>query len=283
MTEQLRQKKENLEQWMADHVKEGICIAFSAGVDSSLLLKLACDAGKAAGVPIWAVTFSTKLHPHGELEDARQAAAELGAEHIVLEVDERSQEGIQNNPPDRCYICKKYLFTNLLATAEKVGAKCVVEGTNEDDLHVYRPGIRAVRELHVNSPLALFHLTKAEVRALAAELGVQSASKPSAPCLITRLPYNTKVDFAVLEKVGMGEEYLKEKGLKNVRLRLHGDVIRIEVERSAMKTVLEMAEDVVSYIKGLGFCYVTLDLEGFRSGSMDLVLSEAQKSQGQAE
>ena len=177
MTEQLRQKKENLEQWMADHVKEGICIAFSAGVDSSLLLKLACDAGKAAGVPIWAVTFSTKLHPHGELEDARQAAAELGAEHIVLEGDERSQEGIQNNPPDRCYICKKYLFTNLLATAEKVGAKCVVEGTNEDDLHVYRPGIRAVRELHVNSPLALFHLTKAEVRELAAELGVQAASK----------------------------------------------------------------------------------------------------------
>ena len=170
-----------------------------------------------------------------------------------------------------------------MATAEKVGAKCVVEGTNEDDLHVYRPGIRAVRELHVNSPLALFHLTKAEVRELAAELGVQAASKPSAPCLITRLPYNTKVDFAVLEKVGMGEEYLKEKGLKNVRLRLHGDVIRIEVERSAMKTVLEMAEDVVSYIKGLGFCYVTLDLEGFRSGSMDLVLSEAQKSQGQAE
>ena len=112
---------------------------------------------------------------------------------------------------------------------------------------------------------------------------MQAASKPSAPCLITRLPYNTKVDFAVLEKVGMGEEYLKEKGLKNVRLRLHGDVIRIEVERSAMKTVLEMAEDVVSYIKGLGFCYVTLDLEGFRSGSMDLVLSEAQKSQGQAE
>ena len=122
MTEQLRQKKENLEQWMADHVKEGICIAFSAGVDSSLLLKLACDAGKAAGVPVWAVTFSTKLHPHGELEDARQAAAGMGAEHIVLEVDERSQEGIRNNPPDRCYICKKYLFTYLLAAGDMVGA-----------------------------------------------------------------------------------------------------------------------------------------------------------------
>lgn len=268
----MTEKKKQLEQWMEEQVQKDICVAFSAGVDSSLLLKMACDAAVKTRKTVYAVTFSTKLHPKADLEKARKDAAVMGAVHLVLEIDERNQEGLMDNPVDRCYLCKKYLFTELLKTAGQVGADCIVEGTNADDLHAYRPGIRAVRELGIQSPLAQFGITKAEVRQMAAELGIEAASRPSSPCLITRLPYHTRVDFAVLEKIGQGEAYLQELGFQDVRLRLHGEILRLEINRESFGKVLEEAEIIVSRMKELGFCYITLDLEGFRSGSMDIGL-----------
>ncbi len=265
-------KRAALEAWMRERALADMCVAFSAGVDSSLLLKLACEAAKETGRNVYAVTFSTQLHPKADLEEAKLAAARMGAVHLILETDERGQEELLNNPVNRCYICKKYLFTELLKTAKRVGADWVLEGTNADDLHMYRPGIKAVRELGIESPLAALGITKQEVRHMAAELGISAAERPSSPCLITRLPYNTRVNFGILEKIGQGEEYLRKKGFYNVRLRLHGDILRLEIDKESFQRLLPEAEDVVSYMKSLGFRYVTLDLEGFRSGSMDIGL-----------
>ena len=266
----MEEKRKRLEQWMSMHADQDVCVAFSAGVDSSLILKLACEAAKRTGHTVYAATFSTRLHPKADLAEAKQAAARMGAEHLVLEVDESSQDAIMNNPVNRCYLCKKYLFTELKAAAARVGAAYIMEGTNADDLNVYRPGIAAVRELGILSPLSELGITKAEVRALAAALDISAASRPSSPCLITRIPYNTRVDFDILEKLGQGEEFLRGLGFQNVRLRLHGDVLRLEIDRQSFKTLFEQTETVVSYMKELGFPYVTLDLEGFRSGSMDI-------------
>lgn len=276
----MEEKRKRLEQWMSMHADHDICVAFSAGVDSSLILKLACEAAKRTGHTVYAATFSTRLHPKADLAEAKQAAARMGAEHLVLEVDESSQDAIMNNPVNRCYLCKKYLFTELKAAAARVGAAYIMEGTNADDLNVYRPGIAAVRELGILSPLSELGITKAEVRALAAALDISAASRPSSPCLITRIPYNTRVDFDILEKLGQGEEFLRGLGFRNVRLRLHGDVLRLEIDRQSFKTLFEQTETVVSYMKELGFPYVTLDLEGFRSGSMDIGIRDKTETSG---
>ena len=149
----MEEKRKRLEQWMSMHADQDVCVAFSAGVDSSLILKLACEAAKGTGHTVYAATFSTRLHPKADLAEAKQAAARMGAEHLVLEVDESSQDAIMNNPVNRCYLCKKYLFTELKSAAARVGAAYIMEGTNADDLNVYRPGIAAVRELGILSPL----------------------------------------------------------------------------------------------------------------------------------
>lgn len=162
------------------------------------------------------------------------------------------------------------MFEKLLAYADEAGAETILEGTNEDDLHVYRPGLVAVRELGVKSPLAEAHLTKPEVRALAKKEGISVANRPAAPCLATRLPYGSELDFEVLKKIDEGEQYMKSLGFEIVRIRLHGNVTRIEVPVAEFGKFMEQREAVLAKLKELGFVYVTLDMEGFRSGSMDV-------------
>lgn len=262
-------KRKKLMEIMDRLCRKDVCLAFSGGVDSSLLLKLAVDMGKIHGSRVYAVTFDSRLHPACDLENARKVAGELGGIHCVITVDELELEEIRQNPRNRCYLCKKQLFQHLLLVAEKQGAAVVLEGTNEDDLHVYRPGIQAVRELGVKSPLAEAGLTKAEVKELAAEYGISAASRPSTPCMATRLPYGAELDYEVLKKIEQGEEILKKYLDGNIRLRLHGDIVRIEADPVQMKQVLDKKNEIVRELKQLGFLYLTLDLEGFRSGSMD--------------
>lgn len=264
------EKKRQLESAMAQYGREDICLAFSGGVDSSLLLKAASDAARENGTKVYAVTFDSRLHPSCDLEIASRVAKELGGIHEVITVDELEQEEIRHNPVNRCYLCKRHLFQGLRDFAEQRGVRIILDGTNEDDLHVYRPGIQALKELEIISPLADLHMTKAEVKELAAEYGISVASRPSTPCMATRIPYDTDIDYEVLEKIAEGEEYLRTVIGGNVRLRLHGDVVRIEVDRSSLERIVALSHELTETLKKMGFLYVTLDLEGFRSGSMDI-------------
>lgn len=263
------EKREALLGRIAEYAAEDMIIAFSGGVDSSLLLKLACDAVVKTGKKVYGILLHTMLHPKAELEEAESVAKETGALFRVLRIDELEGAGIEENPVDRCYRCKRYLFREIQKEAELLGVSRILEGTNEDDLHVYRPGIRAVRELGIVSPLADAGLTKADVRRLAGEYGISVSGKPSTPCLATRFPYGVRLTYEAMRKVEQGESYLRSLGLGNVRLRVHGNLARLEIDTDDIGKVIERREDIAGYLKNLGYNYVTLDLEGFRSGSMD--------------
>lgn len=265
-------KLELLRKEISSLVKEGVCIAFSGGVDSSLILKIACEEGIKENKKIHAVTFETKLHPVSDVSISKRVAMEMGAVHTIITINEFENEAILKNPMDRCYQCKKSLFVNLSEFAKENNLKYVLDGTNGDDLNTYRPGIKALRELGVLSPLAKFGITKEEVRAMAKELGISVASRPSAPCMATRLPYNTEISIELLERIDKGEEFIRKLGFPVVRLRLHNDIVRIEVDKEDLPKLLESKDKILDYLKGLGFVYITLDLEGFRSGSMDIYL-----------
>lgn len=290
MRRELAEKYRRLREKMAEYASAGIVVAFSGGVDSALLLKAACMA--AENNKVYAVTVQTKLHPAGDLARAEKVAAEFGAVHRVLELDELAETGMATNPVNRCYLCKRGIFQKIKGLAAELGAACILEGTNADDLKQYRPGIQALKELQILSPLAEGGFTKAEVRELAEYLGISVSNRPSAPCLATRLPYGMKISYELLEKIDEGEQFLRALGFYNVRLRVHdlsnevncerknaypqADPVRdrkllarIEVDRGDLPKLPEHREEVTEKIKNLGFRTVTVDLEGFRSGSMD--------------
>lgn len=262
--------KERLEARMEQLGKEDVCLAFSGGVDSSLLLKTAADAALRSGKKVYAVTFDSRLHPSCDLQIARRVAGELGGIHEVISVDELEQEAIRHNPVNRCYLCKRHLFLKLVQLAESRGIRHILDGTNEDDMHVYRPGIQALKELGIISPLAELHISKREVKALASEYGISVASRPSTPCMATRLPYGALLDYETLERIAQGETYVRSIIPGNVRLRLHADVVRLELDPDCFGVFMEKQKDVIRELKKLGFTYITLDAEGFRSGSMDI-------------
>lgn len=262
--------RERLEEMMRELAGQDICLAFSGGVDSSLLLKAAVDAAANTGAKVYAVTFDSRLHPSCDLEIARRVAEELGGIHQVISVDELEQEAIRHNPVDRCYLCKYHLFETLKQFAGERGISCILDGTNEDDMHVYRPGIRALSELGIISPLAQLHITKKEVKELAAEYGISVASRPSTPCMATRIPYGMDIEYDMLARIAEGEAFLRTRVEGNVRLRLHGNVARIEVDPDALAKIVVQRKEIIKRLKELGFVYLTLDLEGFRSGSMDI-------------
>lgn len=247
-------------------------VAFSGGVDSSLILKLALQHSEAAGTRVYAFTAKTELHPMEDLEVSRSTAAQMGAEHLVVHVDELACAGIEDNPKDRCYRCKKLIFTKLLEEAKKLGVSTVLEGTNLDDTKVYRPGLKALEELKICSPLKEAEFTKQDVRRLAAQLGISTASRPSAPCMATRFPYGTRLTVEKLGQVEQGEIFLKGLGYQNLRLRVHENVARIEVLPEEFERLLADRQEIIRGLKALGYDYITLDLAGFRSGSMDEVL-----------
>ncbi len=258
------------------YAKSDTVLAFSGGVDSALLLFLLSRACQETGSRVYAVTFHTALHPQSDLNLARRLAKSMQASHHVLEVDDFSNPRILENPPDRCYHCKKMLFEKLLGFARKRQVDVVLEGSNKDDLSVYRPGLQAVKELGVQSPLAQCGITKAQVRRLAAEYGLSVATRPSVPCLATRLPYGTPIDTRLLARIDAVERFLRELDFGDVRIRVHGDVARLEIEPKDFPRLLAHREEILRQLKKLKLPYLTLDLEGFRSGSMDATLTDGE-------
>lgn len=265
----LSEKKACLQNRLHVLTQKDICIAYSGGVDSALLLVMACEAAEKNGTKVYAITADTVLHPKSDLGIAKQVLRKTSAIHEILKINELTVPEIKNNPVNRCYLCKKELMSRMLEFAMKKQCGYLLEGSNGDDLHVYRPGFQAVQELGVKSPLAELGITKKEVRELAAEYKIPVANRPSSPCLATRLPYGTEINVELLKKIDLAEDRIKELGFVNVRVRVYDESVRIEVDRYSLEKVLEKKEEVITLIKNLGFKYVTLDLEGFRSGSMD--------------
>jgi uncharacterized protein len=250
----------------------GSCVvAYSGGVDSSVVLAIA---HAELGARALAVIGRSATYAASELEAALRQARGLGIEPRVIATAELDDPRFANNPSNRCYFCKGELYQQLTALARAEGYAAVLDGTNADDLADHRPGRRAADEHAVRSPLAEFGLSKADVRALAVELGLPSSDKPAMPCLSSRFPYGSQITEAQLRQVEAGESWLRERGFRDVRLRHHGTVARLELETHELARLVEgpLRAECVAYFKGLGFAYVALDLQGFRSGSLNETL-----------
>ena len=269
----LDEKKSLLEKWLEEVTQVSCLVAFSGGVDSTLLLYMALQAAKRHHTKVYAATLQSDLMADSEIENAIQSACDLGAEHFVVQMDHILQT-IQDNPPERCYLCKHAMFTELKRRADDLNIRTIIEGTNADDLKVYRPGIRAVHELGIQSPLSQFNLTKKEVRVLAEEYGLKSSKKPSLPCMATRFEYGMKLRAEEMSLLAKQEEELRALGFKNFRIRIHEKLIRIECDSQDMELAILYKQKILSLLEGWKKEYITLDLAGFKSGSMDQLLSE---------
>lgn len=246
-------------------------LAYSGGVDSSLLLRAASEV---LGPNLLAVTAESPTYPPGEVEQAASYARSLGIRHRIIPSSELDSENFIRNDPDRCYYCKQELFGRLRAMAESEGITIILDGTNADDLTDHRPGMRAAAELSVRSPLTELGFTKQDVRDLARHLGVPVWDKPSLACLSSRIPYGTRITREALAAVQKAEDVVRSLGVRQVRVRHHGDTARIEVNRSDFRllTAAGTAERLARSLKEIGFTYVCLDLEGYRTGSMNAAL-----------
>jgi uncharacterized protein len=247
-----------------------VLVACSGGVDSVLL---AAVAAKVLGDKAVAATAVSPSLAAGELEDARAAAAAAGIRHLEVPTAELDNPAYAANTPDRCFYCKDTAYGTFSALAHREGIAVVVDGTNADDAGDFRPGRRAAREHGVRSPLAEAGMTKQEIRDWARELGLEVWDKPAAACLSSRVPYGSPVTLEKLTRIDRAEAALKALGFRQCRVRDHGSVARIEVEAAMLERLLEMRGEVSAALRAAGFDYVALDLEGFRSGSMNEVIS----------
>lgn len=241
-------------------------VAFSGGVDSTFLLKVAHDV---LGERCVAVTAKSILFPEREHDEAREFCEKEGIAQYIIEQDALSVEGFAENPLNRCYICKSALFKKMRALADGLGTEHILEGSNLDDEGDYRPGLIAVKEQGIKSPLREAGLYKDEIRALSKELGLPTWDKPSFACLASRFVYGETIDEKKLEMVGRAEQRLLDLGLRQLRVRIHGDMARIEALPEDFGRIIQNAEDINSFLKNLGFSYVSLDLGGYRTGSMN--------------
>jgi len=252
---------------------DSVVVAFSGGVDSSML---AAAAHLILQPRMFAVTIRSQVETAGIMETAASIAAQFGFPHQVIDYDKLNDQAYVDNTPDRCYVCKSVDLGIISEIAQKAGIRHVLMGANADDLGDYRPGLRAAAELSVVSPLAEVGLTKKEVRTLARELGLANWNHPSSPCLASRIPYGIKVTRDKLEQIAQGEAYLRALNFDVVRVRNNGVLARIEVLPDEIGRLMTLREEIVAYFKQIGFQYVTVDLEGFRSGSLNEVLKRAQ-------
>ena len=250
-----------------------VAVAFSGGTDSTLLLKAAHEA---LGANVVAVTAAIEAVPERELQAAKDFCAGLGVRHIIVKPDVMALPGFYTNPPDRCYHCKKHIFSSLVRAAGECGFSVLAEGSNLDDEGDYRPGLRAVAELNVKSPLREAGMTKAEIRAVSKELGLKTWDKPACACLASRFAYGEAITAEGLRRVDAAEAFLHDLGLKQVRVRVHGDLARIEAESEDILRLAapELRSKVHDALHARGFAYVTLDLKGYRTGSMNETLTK---------
>lgn len=245
-----------------------VLVAFSGGVDSTFLLRVAHDR---LGDRCVALTTHSATTPEGDILDARRFAAERGCTHIVVDTDELAIPGYAENPTNRCYFCKDNLFTICAREAAERGLAVVVDGANVDDLHDHRPGLSAAAERGVRHPLVEAGFTKADIRASSLRLGLQAWDRPASPCLSSRFPYGTRITAERLARIAAAEDAVRGLGIRDLRVRFHDSVARIEVPPEAMPALIgaEVRAGLVARFRALGFAYVTLDLAGLRSGSLN--------------
>jgi uncharacterized protein len=255
---------------------ESALVAFSGGVDSTFLLKIAHEE---LGDNVVGVTARSETYPAREYREALDFASKAGIRHMTIETSELALPAFRHNPPDRCYYCKQELFGRLTDMARGLGLKQVMDGANADDRGDFRPGSRAAKELGVRSPLQEAGLTKDEIRLLSRRMGLPTWDKPSFACLSSRFPYGEEISKEAVARVAAAEEFLREMGFRQVRVRHHGNTARIELDPSEIPEILgeDRRRQVVERFKELGYSYVTLDLEGYRTGSMNEVLTDEQK------
>ncbi len=266
---EIQQKLERLKVYLKE--LESVAIAFSGGVDSTFLLAAAHDT---LGDKAVAVTARSCSFPKRELNAAQAFTSERGIRHILIDSEELSIPGFSDNPPDRCYLCKTELFTEIRRVARENGLKYVAEGSNADDVGDYRPGLRAIAELGVKSPLRHAELTKQEIRALSKEMGLPTWQKQSFACLASRFVYGERITEEKLKKIDQAESLLLEMGFSQVRVRIHGDLARIELSPDEFDRMLDrkIRETIHDKLRAYGFSYVSLDLRGYRTGSMNETL-----------
>ncbi|MBI4726087.1 ATP-dependent sacrificial sulfur transferase LarE [candidate division TA06 bacterium] len=238
-------------------------IAYSGGVDSSLLALLVREA---LGNKHLAVTAVSQSYTPGEMKQARAIARKFGIKLLALKTDELNDPKFNSNPTDRCYHCKKHLFKAIKSIASKKGIKYILDGTNADDVHDFRPGRRAAEERGIKSPFVEVGMTKAEIRMIAKQKGLPNWDHPANACLALRIPYGVKIDAAVLKQVEKAEEALAELGLKKYRVRHHGQVARIEVDSKEFAKIIKNKIKLTNKIKAAGYQFVTLDLLGYQTG-----------------
>lgn len=247
-----------------------VVVAFSGGVDSTLVLALATETlGKAN---VLATMGVSAIHSQRECQAGRELAQQIGVELVELKTDELSDPQFLSNPPQRCYICKRHVMGPMVELAARRGYAAVVSGTNADDLGDFRPGIQAAQELGIVNPLIEAGLTKADIRTVSQAMGLSTWDKPSMACLATRVPYGQPLSRQALARIEQAEEALRELGFATCRLRDHFPVARIELAIEHFETAMKMRQTLVERIRAAGYTYVALDLEGFRSGSMNEVL-----------
>lgn len=246
-----------------------VAVAFSGGVDSSVLLRIASDCLDGR---VMAVTARSEVLPRCDMEDARRLVDQLGVVHWVMESSELALPEFLRNGPERCYVCKKARYVSILERLEEQGVDFLLDGSNADDLQDYRPGARAVRELGVRSPLEEVGLTKKEIRLIAEAFGMSCWNKPASACLASRIPYGSPITREKLVQVEKAEEFLRGLEIaRQIRVRHHGEIAIIEVDAASLARLAEesLRDRVVDFVSGLGFRYVTLDLRGYRMGSLN--------------
>ncbi|MCG2820361.1 MAG: ATP-dependent sacrificial sulfur transferase LarE [Candidatus Atribacteria bacterium] len=250
-----------------------ILIAYSGGVDSTFLLKVAREE---LMDKVTAVTVKSEIHHLREMAIAKKMAQKFKVKHLFIDIDILSNKEFINNPPERCYICKKEIFSRISEMVKELSLNFVADGSNYDDLSDYRPGMKAVRELKIRSPLQEALLTKDDIRLLSKEMDLPTWNKPSNSCLATRIPYGDEITLEKLKRIEEAEDFIHNLGIKQVRVRYHNDLAKIEVREEDM--LFSMEEDlrkrIITKLKKLGFIYITLDLQGYRSGSMNEELGQ---------